>query len=284
VNDDGNKQLAMPDQVYFRDAEVVRFNQLAVKIEMDAVSQAQYWRWLDDVISRASDLVPGSAIMEKPEARTKPPLNTAVYYDSPTYAVLPTGALIRTSCNVVTHAFCAFKAPECRSGVRADHRYVFQGVEKATIQRAPASPEAVKIVRTLLGRKDIAHPGRYLEAQLGIDPTTVTPAVVLKSYRYTFFGWLDGRDALRCSIDRYFVENYRAQKAAEPVPISEVELAVYPRISADVAADPRVIELIRALVDSLVDTFGVSQTHKIKYQRAAEALGIAAQHQPGPCA
>ena len=38
------------------------------------------------------------------------PLNTAIYYDTPELAIMPTGALLRTSCNKITRAFCAFKA------------------------------------------------------------------------------------------------------------------------------------------------------------------------------
>lgn len=264
----------MPNAIYFREGEVVRFNQLAIKIEMDAVEQDAYYHWLDARIADIGARIPGTEIAEKRNARSQPPLNTAIYYDTADHEILPTGALLRTSCNVITHAFCAFKAPESPAGVRDDHRYVFDGDEKQTIQRAPASPEAAAIVRALLARTDIRHPGTYLREQLGIDPTACTPAVLLESHRYTFFAWVDGQDALRCSIDRYFVQDLRRAEPRDKVPISEVELAVYPRIGEEAARDPRTVELIRVLAESLCETFGTRPTKRIKYQRSADALGI----------
>ncbi|MGH3251093.1 MAG: hypothetical protein ACRDOI_33460 [Trebonia sp.] len=270
-------KLKMPEAVYFKDGSVVRFNQLAVKIEMDAVDNDQYFAWLDDMTRAVGAFTQGASIAEKAGARERPPLNTAVYYDTPDRALLETGALLRTSCNVVTHAFCAFKMAEDEHGVRNDHRWVFDGDEKRTIQKAPASPAAAAIVRTLMARRDVDHPGTYLERTHGIDPTSLSPSVALDSYRYTFFAWLDGLDALRCSIDRYFVWDMRGPDAYAPgtkVPVSECELAIYPRLSAEISDDPRVVGLIEGLRDSLVERFSVAPTSLIKYQRAARALSI----------
>jgi hypothetical protein len=263
--------------VYVKQGNSVVFRQLGVKVEMDSVSIVDYYRWLDEITPRVGELVPGAEIAEKADARLAPPLNTAIYYDTPDYRVLPTGALLRTSCNRITHAFCAFKASEDSEGIREDHRHVFEAVQKRTIQVAPASPEAVGIVKGLLARTDIDHPGRSLQRGYGIDPTTLEPSVQLDSYRYTFFAWLDRKDALRCSIDRYQVSNLRLPPATrEFKSISEVELAIYPRIAQEIAEDPRVPELIAALARSLEERFGVRQTKEIKYQRAARALGITA--------
>ena len=269
--------LKVPADVYFHDGDVVQFNQLAVKVEMDPVDNDAYFAWLDGMTAEVGNLVPGAAIAEKDGARDHPPLNTAVYYDTPDRALLATGSLLRTSCNIITHAFCAFKKVEDEHGVRNDHRWVFDGEQKRTIQTAPTSPAAVAIVRSLMTRRDVQHPGTLLRQAHGIDPTTLTPSVALESYRYTFFAWLDRKDALRCSIDRYFVWDMRAPDAADPgrkLPVSECELAIYPHLSAEMARDPRVVRLIECLRDSLVDQFGVSTTPLIKYQRAARALSI----------
>lgn len=267
------------ETIYGRQGDVVLFRQLGVKIEMDAVSNAEYYAWLDDMIAVIGDLVPGAKIVEKENARHSPPLNTAIYYDTEDYAVLPTGALLRTSCNKITHAFCAFKAAEDANHVRNDHRYVFDGEEKKAIQEAPAGERAVSVVKRLMARTDIEHPGTFLRRQYGIDPTTLTPAIQLDDLRYTFFTWLDGRDALRCSIDRYQVCDLRLPEEARVFrPVAEVELAIYPRIHPDVAADPRVVELLTTLADSLQQRFGVSATERIKYQRSAAALGLPHVH------
>jgi hypothetical protein len=261
--------------VYVVDGSSVVFRQLGVKIEMDNVTIVDYYRWLDEMSARVSEVVPGARIVEKPDARLAPPLNTAIYYDTPDYQVLPTGALLRTSCNRVTHAFCAFKAAEDGDGVREDHRHVFTGKEKRTIQVAPASAEAAEIVKNLMSRQDIDHPGRSLRHHYGIDPTALQPSIQLDDYRYTFFAWLDRRDALRCSIDRYQVSNLRLPLAErEFKSVAEVELAIYPRIEQDVAEDPRVRSLIDALATSLSERFGVKETKQIKYQRSARALGL----------
>lgn len=263
------------ERVYVRDGNSVLFRQLGLKVEMDPVSIVDYYLWLDETAARIDDLVRGAKIVEKPDARLAPPLNTAIYYDTPDYQVLPTGALLRTSCNRITHAFCAYKASEDLDGIREDKRHVFAGAEKRTIQVAPASPEAVAIVTGLMARRDIDHPGTALLRDTGIDPVRLEPAIQLDDYRYTFFAWLDGRDALRCSFDRYQVSDLRLPPAEREFrSISEVELAIYPRIEQEVAEDPRIRHLIAALANSLEERFGVSQTKQIKYQRSARALGI----------
>ncbi|MEV5238670.1 hypothetical protein AB0K89_06100 [Streptomyces cinnamoneus] len=267
----------MPESeaVYRRSGDFVVFNQLAVKIEMDEVSNEDYYAWLDDMKATIGDLVPGAEIAEKDQARTTPPLNTAIYYDTEDFRILETGALLRTSCNKITHAFCAFKAAQDENHVRRDHRYVFDGEEKATIQAAPDSPEAVAVVQRLLARDDIEHPGRHLEEEYGIPRTELIPTVRLDDYRYTFFVWLDKRDALRCSIDRAFVQNLRLPAdQREERPVSEVELAIYPRIEEEIAGDPRVVELIKVLSENLCNRFSTRITSDIKYQRSATALGM----------
>jgi hypothetical protein len=263
------------EPVYSKRTNVVVFNQLAVKIEMDDVTNDEYFAWLDRRIRDIGDAVPGAQIAEKEHARTSPPLNTAVYYDTEDYRILPTGALLRTSCNRITHAFCAFKLAQDDHSVRRDHRYVFDGEEKRTIQQAPTSPEAVAIVQRLLARKDVEHPGTFLERHYGIDPEELFPALALDDLRYTFFVWLDRRDALRCSIDRYEVWDLRLpEDERKRRPVSEVELAIYPRIEPEIAQDERVVDLIQTLSDSLQRDFDVPVTTDIKYQRAAKALGI----------
>jgi hypothetical protein len=265
--------LRMPDLIYARTGDSVVFNQLAVKVEMDRVANEQYFSWLDHTKADIARHVVGAEIAEKPSARTSPPLNTAVYYDTADYRILPTGALLRTSCRIDTHAFCAFKQAEDAHGVREDHRYVFD--EKTAIQIAPTSTKAAAIVMALLSRTDIRHPGTYLQECYGIDATTLRPSICLEDYRTHFFVWLDKRDALRCSIDRAFVHNLRLpEQDQNKLPVSEVELAIYPRIHAEVARDPRVVELIRYLRDSLCREFGVRITRDIKYQRSAKVLGI----------
>ncbi|GGQ75243.1 MULTISPECIES: hypothetical protein [Kitasatospora] len=267
----------MPENeaVYTKKGDFVVFNQLALKIEMDAVSNEAYYAWLDDMAATIGDLVPGAQIAEKENARVTPPLNTAIYYDTEDFRILRTGALLRTSCNKITHAFCAFKAAQDENHVRKDHRYVFDGEEKRTIQGAPDSPEAVAVVKRLLARTDIEHPGRHLEENYGIPPQELFPALKLDDYRYTFFVWLDKRDALRCSIDRAFVSNLRLPEAEREVkPVSEVELAIYPRIDPEVAKDPRVVDLIKTLSENLCARFDTRVTADIKYQRSAKALGM----------
>ncbi|MFG2981703.1 hypothetical protein ACGFYQ_10645 [Streptomyces sp. NPDC048258] len=266
----------LDEPVYTKNGNSALFNQLALKIEMDSVSQQDYYAWLDDATRTIGAAVPGAQIAEKENARKSPPLNTAVYYDTADHRVLPTGALLRTSCNKITHAFCAYKGAHDEHSVRRDYRYIFDGAEKSTIQDAPASDEAVSIVYKLLRRTDIQHPGILLQKEHGIDPTQLTPALLLEDYRYTFFVWLDGKDALRCSLDRAFVSNLRLHEDERSVrPVSEVELAIYPHISDEIAGDTRVVSLIKELSRSLCERFDTRVTTDIKYQRSAKSLGIA---------
>ena len=267
--------MPQPDDVYYRQDDVVIFNQLARKIPMDGVSNDAYYAWLDEMTGSIGQIIPGAEIAEKPHAREAPPLNTAIYYDTPDRRILPTGALLRTSCNKITHAFCAFKMAEDGGSVRKDHRYVFEGDEKRAIQTEPDGPAAVAIVTNLLRRSDIDHPGTFLEAAHGIRGIDLSPSIRLDSLRYTFFAWLDRQDVLRCSIDRYEVQDLRIP-ASERVrlPVVEVELAVYPRIGKAIARDRRATALLAALSDSLCARFSTTVTREIKYQRAAHALGI----------
>jgi len=269
-----NLQLPSNEPVYSKNTNGVIFNQLALKIKMDAVSNDDYFNWLDEMHTHVGEMVPGAQIAEKDGARQSPPLNTAVYYDTADYRVLPTGALLRTSCNKITHAFCAFKMKEDDHAVRRDHRYVFADEEKRTIQDNPTGADAVAIVRRLLSRKDIEHPGTFLERNFGIKGEDLRPAIGLDDYRYTFFCWLDGKDALRCSVDRAHVWDLRRSVEPLKTPFSEVEIAVYPRIAPDVAKDSRVPKLIDALANSLCLRFGTEVTKEIKYQRAAKVLDL----------
>ena len=159
--------------------------------------------------------------------------------------------------------------------MRRDHRYAFADEEKRIIQADPTSQQAVAIVKRLLSRKDIRHPGSYLEDEFGIRGEDVSPALALDDYRFTFFCWLDGKDALRCSIDRAHTWNLRAaDETQEKRPFSEVELAIYPRISEEIARDERVTRIIQLLADDLCRSFGTQITKDIKYQRAAKRLGL----------
>jgi len=251
------------------------FNQLAVKIDMNGVDDDAYFEWLDEMIRSASDVIPGIRFLEREGVRTSPPLNTAVYYDTDDYQLLPTGALLRTSCNVVTHAFCAFKMPEDRHGNRLDRRHVFAGEEKATIQQTPFSPASTAIVKALLSREDIDHPGVFLKQEFGITASDLSPAVVLRGHRSTYYVLIGDLDILRCSIDRSTVFDARGDADLErPAHFREVELSIYPRISPEISDDPRVIQAIRLLADSLTERFAAKVIYDIKYQRAAGYLGI----------
>jgi hypothetical protein len=265
--------LKMPEVVYMKIDSIVVFRQLGIKIPMDTIKRADYFVWLDRMSSTIGSLVSGAQIVEKTEARVAPPLNTAIYYDSRDYGILPTGALLRTSCNRITHAFCAFKDSQSPDGVRKDHRFVFEGKEKKLIQDAPSSEAAVAVVKHLLCRKDIVQPGTYLERALGIRAEDLSPAICLDDLRYTFFVWLDGRDALRCSLDQFDVSDLRLPEGERTTRrLAEIEISIYPRIDDIVAGDPRTIELINVLQESLFREFGARVTREIKYQRSASAL------------
>lgn len=251
------------------------FNQLAVKVEMDDVSDPDYFRWLDAVPGRIAKQIAGVTFLERDGVRQTPPTNIAVYYDTDDYALLPSGALLRTSCSVLTHAFCAFKMKEDQYGNRLDRRHVFEDEEKHTIQHAPYSPDAIAIVRRLLARKDIDQPGVFLKSEMGIDPSTLSPALVLFGRRSTFFVRIDDHDVLRCSIDRSAVADIRSDpECVHRKEFREVELSIYPKIPEAISSDPRVVEVIEFMRDDLCQEFDTKVTHRIKYQRGAELLGL----------
>ena len=260
------------DPVYTERGDLIFYNQLGVKIATDSVSREDYYAWLDDMIAAMGSMVPGAEIAEKPDARVSPSLHIAIYYDTADFRILPTGALLRATCNA--HAYCTFKSPADSHHIRRDQRYVFGGRDKAVIRQAPDSPEAIAIVKRLLARTDIEHPGTQLRMGYGIAPESLEPAIRLDDYRFTFFVWIDGKDALRCSVDRFEVSNLRLPEAERDRKwLVEVELSVYPRIDPKMAGDSRVQEAIDRLAASLCDRFGVSVISLIKYQRAALALG-----------
>jgi hypothetical protein len=230
---------------------------------------------------RLPQLVTGAEIAEKPSARLAPVLNTGVYYDTADRQVLQTGSLLRTTC-AVTHAFCAFKLADDGKHVRKDHRFVFQGRDKRVIQGSPGSPEAVTIVKGLLARTDIEHPGTFLERYHGIDPTTVDPSVMLKRYISSFYVWLDKRDALRCPMDRVYASDLRQPAEDRGLrSFREVELMIYPHVAPEVANDPRLVEVIEQLAICLREDLGAQITSEIKYQRGARALGLYPASAPG---
>lgn len=260
------------------------FRQLAVKIDMNGISDDEYFAWLDDVIREAVRLFPGVRFLEKADVRGNPPLNTAVYYDTADWKLQPTSALLRTSCNKLTHAFCAFKMPEDEQGNRLDRRHVFEGPEKLQIQNAPYSKESIAIVKRLLARTDIEQPGTFLKLEYGISSDDVSPAVVLFGHRSTFYVRLDEYDVLRCSIDRSDVMDYRNDPNGSAMKaFREVEVSVYPRIRPEMARDSRIIPLIQYLSESLTTRFAKTVIHAIKYQRAAMALGVSGLHPPASC-
>jgi hypothetical protein len=268
-------ELKLPtnEAVFTRTGDFVVFNQMGVKLKLDpAVEDEAYYGWLDSMIERIGTLVPGAEIAEKEYARTRPRLNTGVYYDTTDRRLLGLGAVLRTTCNKKTHAFCAFKEPQDEHAVRRDHRHIFQGYEKAAIQEAPLSAESVAIVRRLLARTDIEHPGTHLLDRYAIAGEDLTPSLCIEQYRHPFFVWLDKKDALRCTMDRAYVFDLRGSE--EKKLFGEVELPVYPRIDATVAADPRVLDLIRVLAESVQERFAAQFTNDNKYQRAATTLGI----------
>lgn len=261
--------------VYERNVGHNVFNQLAVKVNMDNVADSDYFAWLDDMYAHAGENVKGMRLLEKEGVREKPPMNTAIYYDTADYRLLPTGALLRTSCSILTHAFCAFKMSEDDHGNRLDRRHVFEGEEKRTIQVGPHSDEAIAIVKRLLSRTDIDHPGVFLRDQFGITADDLSPAVVLRGHRSTFYALIDDYDVLRCSIDRSTVFDYRRDRELQnPKSFREVEISIYPRIKPEISADERVLESIKYLVGTLTERFDKEVIYDIKYQRAANMLGI----------
>ena len=264
------------EPIYTRDGGFAVFNQLGVKLDFSSTTtNEEYYDWLDEMITKIGQLVPGAEIAEKSYARTEPRLNTGVYYDTSNHHLLKENMVLRTTCNRKTHAFCAFKQAEDEHNVRRDHRYSFEGEAKSTIQNSPTSPESVAFVKALLARKDFEHPGIFLRKATGISGQELMPAVCLEQYRHPFFVWLDKRDALRCSMDRVEVYNLRLpEDERERQPFSEIELPVYPHIEESVAKDPRLIDLITVLADSLRERFDLNFITDSKYQRAAKALGI----------
>lgn len=264
------------EPIFRRIGDLVLFNQYGIKLDFrNETSDEEYYSWLDNMIRRIGTLMPGAKIVEKAGDRQDPRRNTGVYYDTAGYRLLHEHMVLRTTSNPRTHAFCAFKYGADENDVRRDHRYVFDGDEKRTIQLGPTSEAAVSIVRRLLRREDIDHPGTFLKEATGITADDLTPAVLLAQYRRTFYVWLDGEDALRCSLDRADVSDLRANdEAVAPVHFSEVELPIYPRISPTLMRDPRVTELIQILARSLVETFGVEAVQDAKYRRAAHCLGL----------
>lgn len=267
-------RLPAEEEVFAKQGKIALFYQLGVKIDLMAVPVQRYFAWLDDMKDRLPRLISGAEIAEKPNARVSPILNTGVYYDTDDYLVVQTGSLLRTTC-AVTHAFCAFKLADDGKHVRKDHRYVFQGRERRVIQGAPASSEAVAIVRQLLARTDIEHPGTYLHRYHDIDPTTVTPSILVKRHISSFWVWLDKRDALRCSIDRVYVSNLREPEDQRRLRyFRELELMIYPHVEPAVARDPRLVGVIELLTASLQEELDASVTKEIKYQRGARALGL----------
>jgi hypothetical protein len=264
------------ERTFKRDGDFVLFNQYGLKLDFyNATSDATYYDWLDEMISHIGVMVRGASILEKVGDRTEPRRNTGVYYDTQDYRLLAANMVLRTTSNPKTHAFCAFKLGEDNEHVRRDHRHIFDGDEKATIQRAPTSPEAEGIVKRLLGRTDIMQPGIYLEDIAGISGSELSQSLCLAQYRRTFYVLLDGCDALRCSLDRVDISNLRLQSSdREQVHFSEVEVPIYPRITPDVAKDPRLRELIDTISTSLRERFKVRIVTDSKYRRAARLLGL----------
>ncbi|QKJ89265.1 hypothetical protein PMPD1_4367 (plasmid) [Paramixta manurensis] len=263
--------------VHEKHGEYNIFRQLAVKVFADHINDESYYKWLDEVPLELKSRFPSIEFKERDWVRANPPLNTAVYYDTPGYDILPTGALLRTSCSRLTHAFCAFKMPEDSTGNRLDRRHVFEGEEKATIQNDPSGPASVGIVKKLITRHDVDQPGTFLEMATGISPDLLSPALVLKGHRTTFYVLIDGYDVLRCSIDRSSVLDFRASQDVEDPTnwksFREVELSLYPRISDEIKDDPRVVQVIEALRDSLINRFDTHVIYDIKYQRGMKLLG-----------
>jgi len=251
------------------------FNQLAVKVDMNGIDDQSFFEWLDYEKRNTPNVIRGAEFLEKEGVRDNPPQNVAVYYDDDELTMLPTGALIRTSCSKLTHAFCAFKMPEDKYGNRKDRRHVFEGESKATIQREPYSEKSIAIVKKLLTRTDVEHPGIFLKKEFGVEAVSLSPALILFGNRSTFYVTLDGYDVLRCSIDRSKVTDFRKDPDCKKrVEFREVEVSLYPRIPDVIKDDERVITLIEHLVNSLKTRFEREVIYDIKYQRGAKALGM----------
>lgn len=157
--------------------------------------------------------------------------------------------------------------------MRRDNRHVFDGEEKLPIQRNPSGDRAVSIARSLMTRTEIDHPGNHLERETGICPIKLYPALLFDDLRHTFYAWFDEMDCLRCSINRVQVRGLREGIGYhEYVSMADVEIAIYPRISDEIARDPRVLEVIDYLTKSLVERFGSHATKMIKYQRSTAVL------------
>lgn len=262
--------------IYEKNGNFAVFNQLGVKLDFhDSISDEEYYGWLDEMKKNIGMSIHGAEIAEKTYARTEPRLNIGVYYDTKDYTLLKSGMVLRTTCNKKTHAFCAFKLDEDDNQVRRDHRYVFEGEAKKTIQDNPTSEESIAYVRQLLERDDIEHPGTHLKKLTGIEGKDLMPALCIEQYRHPYFVWLDGHDALRCSMDRVSTYNLRIlQDERDKKTFSEIELPIYPHVEDIVVNDPRLKEMIKVLSDSLTDRFGLKIIYDSKYQRAAKILNI----------
>lgn len=264
------------DPIFVRIGNFVQFEQYGIKLDVpNDVGDEQYYEWLDEMILRIGQLVSGAEIAEKAEARSAPRRNSGVYYDTEDYRLLREHMVLRTTSNPKTHAFCAFKYGEDEQGVRRDHRHIFEGPDKLAIQTNPTGETAVAAVMNLLSRQDIMHPGIVLKESTGLSPKDLKPALGLVQYRRTFYVWLDKSDALRCSLDRADVTDLRnVGDAPKFGHFDEVEVPIYPRISARLLDDPRVRELINVLSGSLTNRFGATEVHDSKYRRGARAIGL----------
>lgn len=263
-------------QPFHRDGNLVLFSQFGPKLRFpDDVTNDQYFAWLDRTTAEIGKIVPGTEIIEKPADREEPRRNTGVYYDTEDFVLLKSHMVLRTTSNPKTHAFCAFKYGADENQTRRDHRHIFEGDEKRTIQFGPSSDAAVEVVRSLLRRTDIRHPGTFLKEATGLGPDDLRPAVMIAQYRYTFYVLIDGHDALRCSLDRADVSSLRQMgRHVEPKFFSEIELPIFPRISQATLRDERTVRLMKVLSESLGDAFGAEHIHDSKYRRAARILGL----------
>jgi hypothetical protein len=262
--------------IFQREGDFVRFAQSGHKLTFPSkVSDGDFYRWLDRRIADIPNAVPGASIVERAEERLAPRKNSGIYYDTPDLRLLQADVVLRTTSNPKTHAYCACKFGENAERIRRDHRYVFSGEDKRTIQNDPGGAAAVATVKRLMARRDIPHPGSVLQAETGIDPLTLNPVLSLIQLRRTFYVLLDGEDALRCSLDRAEVRllaSFVATTASAE--FSEVEVPVYPRIKEEVLRDGRVPELMSFLISSLGSAFGCTEVHDSKYRRAMRLLGL----------